>query len=107
MLTVPLRAVLNLLLITGASLALEGAANPGCASAQSIPRQGLHDLAEGPPELKPLSKEPINVKMLDDAKTVYETLGKLAGLTVIFDPDFAARRISVELANLTIEQAFD
>jgi general secretion pathway protein D len=64
-------------------------------------------LAEGPPELKPLSNAPINIRMSNDARIVYETVGKLAGLTVIFDPDFPARRISVELTDATIAQALD
>ena len=72
---------------------------------KAVPRSP--DLAEGPPQLKPLSTSPINVKMSNDAKIVYDTIGKLAGLTVIFDPDFPARRISVELTDATIEQALD
>jgi general secretion pathway protein D len=64
-------------------------------------------LAALPPELKPLSRAPINLKMSDDAKIVFNTIGKLAGLTVIYDPDFPARRISVELNNVTIGQALD
>jgi general secretion pathway protein D len=65
------------------------------------------DLAEGPPDLKPLSDSPINIRMSNDARAVYDTLGKLAGLTVILDPDFPARRISVELTDATIRQALD
>ena len=65
------------------------------------------NLAEGPPELKPLSNSPINIRMSNDARVVYETVGKLAGLTVIFDPDFPARRINVELNDATIAQALD
>jgi len=34
-------------------------------------------------------------------------IGKLAGLTVIYDPDFPARRISLELNDVTLEQALD
>jgi general secretion pathway protein D len=61
----------------------------------------------GPPELKPLSREPINLKMTNDAKIIYETIGKLAGLSVIFDPDFTSRRITADLPNVTLEQALD
>src|SRR5216684_5235783 len=49
-------------------------------------------LASMPPELKPLSRAAINLKMTNDAKIVFDTIGKLAGLTVIYDPDFPARR---------------
>src|SRR5262249_10521218 len=65
------------------------------------------ELVSGPPELKPLSQAPINLKMTNDAKVVFDTIGKLAGLTVIYDPDFPARRIPVELNNVTLEQALD
>src|SRR6266852_2747802 len=64
-------------------------------------------LASMPPEIKPLSRGPINLKMSNDAKIVFDTIGKLAGLTVIYDPDFPARRITVELNNVTMEQALE
>src|SRR6184192_299919 len=64
-------------------------------------------LAAMPPEIKPLSRGPINLKMSNDAKIVFDTIGKLAGLTVIYDPDFPARRIMVELNNVTMEQALE
>lgn len=64
-------------------------------------------LMAGPPELEPLSRAPINMKATNDSKAVFEAIGKLAGLTVIFDPDFTSRRISVELANVTLEQALN
>jgi general secretion pathway protein D len=64
-------------------------------------------LAAMPAEIKPLSRAPINFKASEDAKQVFETIGKLAGLTVVFDPDFPARRISVELNNVTLEQALE
>ncbi|MGD0956628.1 MAG: hypothetical protein ABR953_07330 [Candidatus Acidiferrales bacterium] len=65
------------------------------------------DLLAAPPELKPISQEPINLKMTNDARVVFETIAKLAGLSVIFDPDFTSRRISAELPNVTLEQALD
>ena len=64
-------------------------------------------LASLPPEIKPLSRAPINLKMSNDAKVVFDTIGKLAGLTVVYDPDFPARRITVELNNVTLEQALE
>jgi general secretion pathway protein D len=64
-------------------------------------------LAAMPPDIKPLSRAPINLKMSNDAKLVFDTIGKLAGLTVIYDPDFPARRITTELTNVTLEQALN
>ncbi len=45
--------------------------------------------------------------MTNDTRVVFETIAKLAGLSVIFDPDFTSRRIYVELPNVTLEQALD
>jgi general secretion pathway protein D len=64
-------------------------------------------LLSGPPALKPLSREPINLKMTNDARVVYETIAKLAGLSVVFDPDLTAKRITIELPNVTLEQSLD
>jgi general secretion pathway protein D len=75
------------------------ALNPNPAPDESI--------LSSPPELKPLSREPINLKMTNDARVVFETIAKLAGLSVIFDPDFTTRRITAELPNVTLEQALD
>jgi general secretion pathway protein D len=77
------------------------------AAAEAPPDPHDQPLASSPPEIKPLSRAPINLKMSMEAKTVFDTIGKLAGLTVIYDPDFPARRITVELSNVTLEQALD
>ena len=64
-------------------------------------------LASLPPEIKPLSRAPISMKMSNDAKIVFDTIGKYAGLTMIYDPDFPARRITVDFNNVTLEQALE
>jgi general secretion pathway protein D len=60
-----------------------------------------------PPEIKPLSRAPISLHMVNDAKIVFDTIGKIAGLTIVYDPDFPARRIAVDLSNVTLQQALD
>jgi general secretion pathway protein D len=85
--------------------AKQGAAEngaPGGSAASEEPK-----LMTGPPQVQPLSRAPINMKATNDSKAVFEAIGKLAGLTVIFDPDFTSRRISVELTNVTLEQALN
>jgi general secretion pathway protein D len=64
-------------------------------------------LMAGPPQIQPISRAPINMKATNDSKAVFDAIGKLAGLTVIFDPDFTSRRIAVELTNVTLEQALN
>jgi len=82
---------------------------PGAPPAKSGFALGSEDtrLLEHPPELKPLSREPINLKISNDSRIVYETIAKLRGLTVIFDPDLQSRRITTDLVDVTIEQALD
>ena len=81
--------------------------NRGNAATQPPAENAEPPLASTPPTIKPLSRAPINLHMSNDAKVVFETIGKLAGLTIIFDPDFTSRRIPFEVDNVTLEQALD
>ena len=83
----------------------KAAAAQAAADAAAEADQNL--LASGPPEIKPLSRAPISLHMVNDAKIVFDTIGKLAGLTVVYDADFPARRIPVDLNGVTLQQALD
>lgn len=61
----------------------------------------------GPIELAPISNVPITLKLTEDTKVIYETVGKLAGINVLFDPDYASRRIRIELNGVTLEEALE
>jgi general secretion pathway protein D len=61
--------------------------------------------AGGPVELAAISNVPINLKITEDTKVIYETVGKLAGINVLFDPDYTSRRIKIELNNVSLEEA--
>jgi general secretion pathway protein D len=65
------------------------------------------ELLAAPPELKPMIHELDGLKMTNSSNVVFETIAKLAGVSVIFDPEFHAQRISIELPKITIEQALD
>jgi general secretion pathway protein D len=82
-------------------------ANAAQAAANAAAEAEQTQLASGPPEIKPLSRAPISLHMVNDAKIVFDTIGKLAGLTVVYDPDFPARRIPVDLNGVTLQQALD
>ncbi|MFY9978357.1 MAG: cohesin domain-containing protein, partial [Candidatus Sulfotelmatobacter sp.] len=74
------------------------------------PPTGLERLiknAGGPVELAPISNTPITVKLTEDSKVIYQTIGQLAGINVLFDPDYTSRRIKVELNGVTLEQALE
>ena len=61
--------------------------------------------AGGPVELESIPNVPINLKITEDSKVIYETIGKLAGINVLFDPDYTSRRIKVELNSVSLEEA--
>ncbi|MGA2922830.1 MAG: cohesin domain-containing protein [Candidatus Sulfotelmatobacter sp.] len=61
--------------------------------------------AGGPVELAAISNVPITVKLTEDSKVIYQTIGQLAGINVLFDPDYTSRRIKVELNGVTLEDA--
>jgi general secretion pathway protein D len=64
--------------------------------------------AGGPVELGPFSNVPIQaIKSNNDSKAIYETIGKLAGINVLFDPDYQSRKLSVDLQGVTLQQALD
>jgi general secretion pathway protein D len=66
----------------------------------------VHEAA-GPVELAPISNIPITVKLTDKSDTVYRTIGQLAGINVLFDPDYTPRQIKVELNGVTLEEALE
>lgn len=63
--------------------------------------------AQGPVELQSISDQPITLKMTEDTKVIYETIGKLAGINVLFDPDYTSRRIKIELNGVTLPEALE
>jgi general secretion pathway protein D len=75
------------------------AAGPPSAMEKKIREAG------GPVELAPISVVPITVKLTEDSKVIYQTIGQLAGINVLFDPDYTSRRIKVELNGVTLEDA--
>ena len=66
----------------------------------------IHEAA-GPVELAAISNVPITVKLSDKSDTVYRTIGQLAGINVLFDPDYTPRPIKVELNGVTLEDALE
>jgi general secretion pathway protein D len=65
--------------------------------------------AAPPAMLAPISATPITALEFasEDVKVIYETLGKLAGINVLFDPDYQTRRIPLKLKNVTLQEALD
>ncbi|MGD0932598.1 MAG: cohesin domain-containing protein [Candidatus Korobacteraceae bacterium] len=86
---------------------LQKNANPGASlppSTESELDKRLEQ-ATGPVELAPISQTPITLNLTQDSKTVYESIGKLAGINVLFDPDYTSRKIHVDLNGVTLQEA--
>jgi general secretion pathway protein D len=73
----------------------------------SIPENKTEELAEvgSPVRLKPISSEPLTLHMTEDSKVVYQTVGKAAGVNVLFDPEYTSKRIQVDIANVSLLDA--
>jgi general secretion pathway protein D len=63
--------------------------------------------ARGPVVLAPVADVPISLKMTEDSKVIYATLCKLAGINVVFDPDYKPQRISVDLNGVSLTEALE
>lgn len=67
---------------------------------------------EDVPELRPLNQQPITLKMNNQKpRVLFETVAKLAGINVLFDPEYAQQNTvapqSIDLTNSTLEQSLD
>jgi len=71
------------------------------------------DSMMGPPELKPVVRRLPTIKLNNQPpRVLYESIGKIAGITTVIDPDglgtVQTRNFNVELGDgTTLEQAFD
>ena len=67
---------------------------------------------EGPPVLRPINNQISSLKMNNQsARVIYESVGKLAGINVLFDPSgidtlgSTTRNFNLDLNNVTLEEA--
>jgi general secretion pathway protein D len=63
--------------------------------------------AAGPVELQPLSSTLINLRLTETSTMVYKTIGKLAGINVLFDQDYKAQKVTIELNDVTLREALN
>jgi len=72
---------------------------------QTFIERKLEKASSEPTELAAISSQPITLKMTEDSKLIFEMVGNLAGVNVLFDPDYPPRKIHVELNGVTLSQA--
>src|SRR3954447_22079512 len=64
--------------------------------------------ASSPVALAQFPDSPITaLEMTEDSKVAYETIGKLAGINVLFDPDYTSRRLNIKLQRVNLQEALD
>jgi general secretion pathway protein D len=76
-----------------------GGPEEGAPSAEDLDRPGP------PAHLDPLPTALVTMNVTEDSRVLYETIGKLAGISVIVDPDFASKRVTLNVRNVTLTQA--
>jgi general secretion pathway protein D len=71
----------------------------------SEPAQAALEDAGSPAQLKPVSDEPLTLRMTQDTKVIYQAIGKAAGINVLFDPAYTGKSIQVDLNNVSLLDA--
>src|SRR5260370_2710302 len=71
------------------------------------PLAKMAEEAEGPVELEIAKKSPITLRISATADHAYQIIGKVAGINVMFDPDYKPHRISIELNEVTPHEALE
>ena len=94
----------------------KAASGPGEAASSPPPRREEEDPlrkrlenASGPVSLSQIPDVPLSALEMnnEDSKVLYETIGKLANINVLFDPDYTSRRLSLRLQKVNLQEALD
>jgi general secretion pathway protein D len=78
---------------------------PPPARAESSSLEKAAALAAEPISLILNADEPVSLHLFATADVVYKTLGKLAGVNVLIDPEYKPQKINVELQNVNLRDA--
>jgi general secretion pathway protein D len=77
--------------------------NAEAPAPESAPRTTDEALELAPPiQLKPISNDALTLHMVEDSRIIYQAIGKMAGINVLFDPAYSSKRIQVDLNNVTL-----
>lgn len=77
----------------------------GAAAPPESPLTKLAAEAQGPVEIEPSPNTPITLRITNAADIIYRTIGKLAGINVLFDLDYKPQKITVELNEVMPREA--
>lgn len=79
---------------------------PAVASSRESPLAKLVAGAQGPVEIEPSPDTPITLRMTTTADNIYRAIGKLGGINVLFDLDYRPQKITIELNEVMLREAF-
>jgi general secretion pathway protein D len=79
---------------------------PKAQAAQSALSKAA-EAAAGPVEFHPTSNTPMNMRLSAPADQAYKIIGKLAGVNVLFDPDFKPAKVNIELNDVGARSALE
>lgn len=83
-------------------------ANPPPHKAEEDPLMQRLENSSGPVALAQIPDVPLSaLEMTDDSKVLYETIGKLANINVLFDPDYTSRPLTIKLQKVNLQEALD
>jgi general secretion pathway protein D len=86
----------------------QGTSAPPSAREEEDPLRKRLEGASSPVALAQFPDSPITaLEMTEDSKVAYETIGKLAGINVLFDPDYTSRRLSIKLKGVSLQEGLD
>src|SRR5579864_344825 len=86
----------------------QAAATPPGRHDEDDPLRQRLECASSPVSLLQFPDSPISaLEMTEDSKVAYETIGKLAGINVLFDPDYTSRRLTIKLQKVSLQEALD
>lgn len=74
-------------------------------AAATAPSAAANSGPESPVRLEIPGRGPVTLHMIENSKVIYQTVGKLLGINVLFDPAYNSSRIQVDLKNVTPYQA--
>ena len=72
-------------------------------------RRRAQELFGGRPILEPSSTAPIQLRFAEDTslQKIFEVLSKLSGVNILFDESFRDKRVTVDLTDVSFEEALD
>ncbi|MGZ4874322.1 MAG: cohesin domain-containing protein [Candidatus Angelobacter sp.] len=98
----------ELMLQKGPSGGGQAVSTPPSRREEEDPLRKRLEGASSPVALAQFPDSPITaLEMTEDSKVAYETIGKLAGINVLFDPDYTSRRLTIKLKSVSLQEGLD